>query len=216
MTHAQMPIPAEESTQAGFAKIYAETNPPWDIGKPQPPFIAVADQIKGPLLDSGCGTGGTAVYFAKRGLAVTGIDFVAQAIALAQARAQAQGVSVDFLIKDAMTLAAWDKRFVSVIDSGLYHIYDAAERRRYVEGLTHITEPGGHLYLFAFADGPSAPGGGLTREDIASDFSQGWQIEAIDYAPGEVNPAFEHPEMLADLKMWFAIIRRTASNGAAE
>lgn len=210
MTHAPMPIPAEESAQAGFTKIYAETNPPWDIGKPQPPFIAVADQIKGPLLDCGCGTGGTSVYFAKRGLAVTGIDFVAEAISLAQARARAQGVSVEFQVKDAMTLGTWDKRFASVIDSGLYHIYDAAERRAYVEGLAHITEPGGHLYLFAFADGPAAPGGGLTREDIARDFAQGWQIEAIDYALAELNPASEHPEMLADLKMWFAIIRRAA------
>ncbi len=209
MTHGQMPIPAEATAQAGFAKIYAETNPPWDIGKPQPPFIAVADRVKGPLLDCGCGTGGTSVYFAKRGLAVTGIDFVAQAIDRAKARARDQGVSVDFLVKDAMTLGTWDKRFASVIDSGLYHIYDAAERRSYVEGLAHITTPGGHLYLFAFADGPSAPGGGLTREDIAHDFSQGWVIESLDYAPGELNPAFEHPEYMADLKMWFAIIRKT-------
>jgi SAM-dependent methyltransferase len=206
MTHAQ--IPAAESTLAGFTKIYAETCPPWDIGKPQPPFIAVQGQINGPLLDCGCGTGGTSVYFAARGLAVTGIDFVEQAVALAKARAAANKVTVDFLVKDAMTLAAWDRSFASVIDSGLYHIYETADRQRYVAGLRHVLQPGGKLFLFSFADGPHAPGGGLTREDIARDFADGWQIESLDYAAGELNPAFEHPEQLDGLKMWFAIIRR--------
>lgn len=206
MTHAQ--IPDEDSTLAGFTKIYAETNPPWDIGKPQPPFIAIADQINGPLLDCGCGTGGTSVYFAARGLAVTGIDFVKQAVDLAKARATATKVSVEFLVKDAMTLVTWDRTFASVIDSGLYHIYERIDRRHYVDGLRHVLQPGGKLFLFSFADGPNAPGGGFTREDIARDFADGWQIESLDYAEGELNPAFERPEQLEGLKMWFAVIRR--------
>jgi SAM-dependent methyltransferase len=209
MTHAPMPIPDDETTQEGFTRIYAESCPPWDIGKPQPPFIAVQDQITGPLLDSGCGTGGTSVYFARRGLAVTGIDFVKQAIALAQARAAANEVAVEFLVKDAMTLLTWNRTFASVIDSGLYHIYEPVDRHHYIAGLRHVLQPGGRLFLFAFAEGPAAPGGGLTRQDIARDFADGWTIERLDHAEGELNPAFEHPEQLADLKMWFAIIRRT-------
>lgn len=209
MTHAQKPE-HYESAQAGFTQIYAETNPPWDIGKPQPPFIAIENEIEGPLLDSGCGTGGTSVYFAKRGLTVTGIDFVEEAIARAKARAAKEGVTVAFEVKDAMTLAQWDKRFASVIDSGLYHVYEAAQRQAYVQGLAHVLNPNGRLYLFAFAEGPKAPGGGLSRADITADFAEGWQFEALDYAPGEVNPAFEHPEQLEGLQMWFAVIRRTA------
>jgi SAM-dependent methyltransferase len=208
MTHAQMPVPEAENTQAGFTKIYAESSPPWDIGKPQPPFIAVQDQIIGPLLDSGCGTGGTSVYFAKRGLKVTGIDFVKQAVDLAKARATANRVTVDFLVKDAMTLLTWDRTFASVIDSGLYHIYESVDRRHYVAGLRHVLQTGGKLFLFSFADGPNAPGGGISRQDIERDFAEGWLIESLDYAPAELNPAFEHPEQLAGIKMWFAVIRR--------
>ncbi len=209
MTHA-LPVPNEKSTQAGFAKIYAESNPPWDIGKPQPPFLAVADQITGPLLDSGCGTGGTSVYFAAAGLAVTGIDFVEEAIARAKARAAVAKVTVEFLVKDAMTLDTWDRSFASVIDSGLYHIYEAADRQRYVAGLGHVLKRGGRLFLFSFADCAGAPGGGISRTQIEQDFASGWQIESLDYAPGELNPAFEHPEQMDGIKMWFAIIRRTA------
>ncbi len=204
---------AVESTQAGFAKIYAESTPPWDTGKPQPPFVAVADQIKGPLLDCGCGTGGASVFFAARGLAVTGIDFVEQAIAMARARAAAHGVTVDFRVMDALTLNAWDKRFASIIDSGLFHIYDdAAVRQRYAEGLAHVLEPGGRLFLFSFADGPKAPGGGVSRAALQAAFAEGWEIESLDYAEGEVNPGFDpasFPEKFSlDIKMWFAVIRR--------
>ncbi len=153
-----------ESAQAGFAKIYAESDPPWDIGKPQPPFIAVADQITGPVLDSGCGTGGTSLFFAARGLRVTGIDFVEEAIARARAKAVQRGLTVDFLVKDAMTLGEWNQRFASVIDSGLFHIYEGPEQQAYVRGLAHVLLPGGRLFLFSFAESASAPGGGMSRQ----------------------------------------------------
>ncbi len=55
------------SAHVGFSKIY-EGNPPWDIGKPQPPFVTVADQIVSPVLDAGCGTGNTALFYAALGI----------------------------------------------------------------------------------------------------------------------------------------------------
>ena len=45
------PVP-DRST---FEAIYAG-QAPWDIGKPQKPFIDMADQIAGSVLDAGCGT----------------------------------------------------------------------------------------------------------------------------------------------------------------
>jgi 2-polyprenyl-3-methyl-5-hydroxy-6-metoxy-1,4-benzoquinol methylase len=57
-----------ESAYAGQA--------PWDIGKPQKPFIDVADRITGSVLDAGCSTGDTALFLAGRGCQVTGIDFL--------------------------------------------------------------------------------------------------------------------------------------------
>lgn len=44
-----------------------------------------ADQIKGPMIDAGCGPGHWTNYLAERGVAVRGIDFVPEFIAHAQA-----------------------------------------------------------------------------------------------------------------------------------
>jgi SAM-dependent methyltransferase len=195
-------------THASFAEDYVKGNPPWDIDKPQPPFRAIADEVESPVLDSGCGTGGMALHFAARGHVVTGIDFVEQAIDLARAKGTERGVAVEFLVMDAMTLASWDRSFATVLDSGLFHIYGGDERKCYVAGLAHVLRPGGRLYLFSFADGAPVPGGGLSRQQIHDAFADGWEIESLDYANGEMNPAFEAPQQFADAKMWFAVIRR--------
>lgn len=195
----------------GFTEIYTG-NPPWDIGRPQAPFIAVAEQIKAPVLDAGCGTGNTSIFLAGRGLEVTGIDFVEEAIRQAREKAAQRGLQIDFEVKDAMTLLAWDKHFASVIDSGLYHIYEVGNRQAYVQGLAHVLQPGGRLFLLSFTDDEPSAQGGVSKDDLYIDFADGWQIESIEEVRGEINPAFitEHPEAFPEggPKMWFAIVRK--------
>jgi len=48
----------DNPTHHRFQTAY-EGKPPWDLGRPQPPFVEVADQITGSVLDAGCGTGET-------------------------------------------------------------------------------------------------------------------------------------------------------------
>ena len=200
------------SAQEGFTKIYADGNPPWEIGKPQPPFIEAADKVTGPVLDSGCGTGNSSLFFAARGLKVTGIDFVEEAIRLARAKAAERSLSVEFLVKDAMTLGDWDERFASVIDSGLFHIYSGDERQRYVQGLAHVLKPGGRLFLFSFSDKLPPEMGGVSKQELYDIFAKGWDIESLQLVQGELNPAFAEEfsdwSPNGDPKMWFAIIRR--------
>jgi SAM-dependent methyltransferase len=197
------------SAHAGFSKIY-EGNPPWDIGKPQPPFVTIADRVIGPVLDAGCGTGNTALFFAALGRQVTGIDFVEEAIRRARAKAAERGLTAEFLVKDAMTLGEWDRRFASAIDSGLFHIYDGDERRCYVQGLANAIRPGGRLFLFTFTE--EATEGGVSRQQLYEIFADGWEVESVELVRGEVSPAFtaEFPDAFPEggPKGWFAIIRR--------
>jgi len=200
-------------TQEGFTQMYAG-NPPWEIEKPQPPFVDVADQVTGPLLDAGCGTGSSSVFFAERGLAVTGIDFVEEAIRRAAEKAAARGLPVRFLVKDAMTLDAWDESFASVIDSGLFHIYSREQRRQYVRGLAHVLRPGGRLFLLSFSDEEASFAGGVSTEELETEFADGWKIESVRTVRGEVSEEFraEFPKDFPEEgpKMRFAVIRRTA------
>ncbi|HKN42760.1 MAG TPA: hypothetical protein VJW23_02465, partial [Propionibacteriaceae bacterium] len=52
-----------------FNAMYDAGPPPWDIGRPQPAFLELADQglLVGRVLDVGCGTGEHALMAAARG-----------------------------------------------------------------------------------------------------------------------------------------------------
>jgi 2-polyprenyl-3-methyl-5-hydroxy-6-metoxy-1,4-benzoquinol methylase len=77
------------------------------VGKPQPAFEAAADKVVGSVLDAGCGTGEHALFFAARGHAVTGFDFLEEPIAAARRKAAARSLIVKFLVKDALKLHEW-------------------------------------------------------------------------------------------------------------
>jgi 2-polyprenyl-3-methyl-5-hydroxy-6-metoxy-1,4-benzoquinol methylase len=70
-----LPGPAADRSVEDFDRSYTGT-PAWDIGRPQPIFVGLADEgaIRGQVLDAGCGTGEHALMAASRGLEATGID----------------------------------------------------------------------------------------------------------------------------------------------
>ena len=70
----------------------AGSRPPWDIGRPQPAFVRLADGglLRGRVLDAGCGSGEHALLAAARGADVVGVDVSPRAIARALTQA-AQG-----------------------------------------------------------------------------------------------------------------------------
>jgi 2-polyprenyl-3-methyl-5-hydroxy-6-metoxy-1,4-benzoquinol methylase len=138
-------------TRETFESMYTG-KAPWDIGRPQKVFVDVADQVQGSILDAGCGTGENALFFATKGHPVVGIDFLELPIQAAKQKAQERGLHAEFLQMDALTLTTFDRKFDSVIDSGLFHVFSDADRLQYVAGLTHVTRPGGKIYLACFSD----------------------------------------------------------------
>jgi SAM-dependent methyltransferase len=196
--------------RALFENLYAG-KAPWDIGKPQAPFVAVADRVAGPVLDAGCGTGDTALFFAARGLKVTGIDFVDEAIRRARAKAAERGLAVEFLVKDALTLGDWDQRFAGVMDSGLFHVFSDDDRRRYVRGLASVVAPGGRVYLMCFSDEEPGTEGPrrVSRQELHDAFADGWEVESVQPIRVEVNPEFTGFTFSpGGPKAYFAIVRR--------
>jgi SAM-dependent methyltransferase len=68
--------------------------PPWDIGRPQPAFVRLADRglLSGRLLDAGCGTGEQTLLAAARGAEAMGVDISPRAIARARDRRLDRGL----------------------------------------------------------------------------------------------------------------------------
>jgi SAM-dependent methyltransferase len=197
-------------TRSTFESAYGG-QAPWDVGRPQKAFVDAADQVRGSILDAGCGTGENALFFAARGHAVAGIDFLDEPIARARRKAAERGVDATFLVKDALTLKDWTERFDSEIDSGLFHVFSDAARRQYVEGLAAVVKPGGRLFLLCFSDAEPGTQGPrrVARPELHAAFSSGWVVESIRPSRFEVLPD------LKDLtfseggpKAWFAVIRR--------
>jgi cyclopropane fatty-acyl-phospholipid synthase-like methyltransferase len=184
---------------------------PWDIAKPQGPFVAIADWVESPVLDAGCGTGEHALFLAARGHRVTGIDFVEEAIRRARRKAAERDLSVEFLVEDATNLGDWGQRFASVIDCGLFHVFSDDDRRRYVEGLAHVLEPGGRLFLLTFSDEEPGSEGPrrVSRQELYDAFADGWWVESVQPCQIEVNPEFTEVKFSeGGPKAWFAVIRR--------
>jgi cyclopropane fatty-acyl-phospholipid synthase-like methyltransferase len=196
--------------RATFENLYAGPAP-WDIGKPQQQFVAIADRVSGPVLDAGCGTGEHALFFADRGHRVVGIDFVEEAIRRARRKAAERGLSVEFLVKDALTLRSWGERFATAIDCGLFHVFSDEDRRRYVEGLAHVLQPGGRLFLMTFSNEEPGTEGPrrVSREELYDAFADGWEVESVQPCQIEITPEFTEVKFSeGGPKAWFAIIRR--------
>lgn len=143
-----------------FVQAYQGT-PPWDIGRPQPAFVALADAgvIEGPVLDAGCGTGENALFLAGRGLTVLGVDAVPAAIAAARTKAAERGLSAEFAVHDALDLGSLGRTFRTVVDSGLFHTFDDPEREQYVTALAAVLEPGGVAHVLCFSEHETREGG---------------------------------------------------------
>lgn len=193
-----------------FASLYAG-QPPWDIGKPQKPFIDLAEQITGSVLDAGCGTGDNALFFSGRGSIVTGIDYLEEPIRRAKLKAIERGLSAMFLVKDAMTLKDWSERFDNVIDSGLFHVFSDDDRKKYVEGLATVLKPGGRVFLACFSDEEPGTQGPrrISKKELHDAFAKSWAIESIQPVRFETRPDFKDMTFTeGGPKAWFAVLRR--------
>ena len=199
------------TTPMSWDTVYAPgaTPPPWDIGRPQPAFIRLADRglLSGRLLDSGCGTGEHVLLAAERGAEAMGIDISPQAIARSREKAAARGLPARFEVADALNLEQLGMTFDTVIDSGVFHVFDDQDRARYVASLSAVLRPGGHCYLICFSDRqPGEYGPRRVRQDeLRAAFSDGWAVTSIEADTFEVNPGMPTPTVQA----WLATILRT-------
>jgi cyclopropane fatty-acyl-phospholipid synthase-like methyltransferase len=176
------PVPSEQVNR--FSATYDAGAPPWDIGRPQPAFLELAEDgaLAGRVLDVGCGTGEHALMAAAHGFDASGIDAVPQAINLAQRKARERGLTARFLVWDALKLSDLSEHFNTVLDSGLFHVFDDEDRARFVAALAAVIPTGGRYYMLCFSDrqpgtlGPRR----VSEAEISAAFQPpDWRVDAI-------------------------------------
>jgi SAM-dependent methyltransferase len=202
------PTSHERMTGLPWDASYHDGPAPWDVGHPQPAIVRLGAEgaFAGDVLDAGCGTGENTLLIAALGLPVLGFDVAQTALAIARENASRRGLDAEFVAADALELDRLGRRFATVLDSGLFHTFDAGERPRYAASLASVTEHDGTLYVLCFSDqGADTGPHPVSREDLRMAFNRGtgWNIDAIE--PDRVQTRF-HDENGAPA--WLATIKR--------
>ena len=215
-------------TTPSWDDAYAGSVPPaWDLGQPQPAFVRLAEQglLTGTVLDVGCGTGEQTLLAASHGADALGVDVSPLALEIARGKAAARGIpaaaggqvgpaaaggqvgSARFEVADALKLGELGPGFDTIIDSGLFHVFDDESRIRYVTSLASVLRPGGRLCLMCFSDrqpgmfGPRR----VSQDELRAAFADGWTIVAIEAEAFALNRgAFG----IATAQAWLATVSR--------
>jgi SAM-dependent methyltransferase len=123
------------------------------------------------------------------------------------AAAGGQVGSARFEVADALKLGELGLGFVTIIDSGLFHVFDDESRVRYVTSLASVLRLGGRLYLMCFSDrqpgmfGPRR----VSQDELRGAFADGWTIVAIEAEAFALNrEAFG----IATAQAWLATVSR--------
>ena len=175
-----------------------------DRAKPCPFFVASPDEslaewvgsgriATGRALDLGCGHGRNAVFLARHGFQVEGLDLSATALRWAQERAVDAGVDVTWRNESVFDATFTAGGYALVHDSGCFHHIAPHRREQYVDLVVRALRPGGWFTLTTFRpEGGSgytddevyersSLGGGLgyTEEQLRAFWSRGLDVQQV-------------------------------------
>jgi 2-polyprenyl-3-methyl-5-hydroxy-6-metoxy-1,4-benzoquinol methylase len=128
-----------------FKEAYDKNDAPWDSGKPEPELIRLIDAGKLPgksLLEFGCGTGTNAIELARRGYAVTAVDYIPKALEQACDKAVKANVKIDFRQADLLSNPKLGGPYDVIFDRGVYHSVRTENMPAFRKTLESVTRPG--------------------------------------------------------------------------
>lgn len=177
--------------EAGF-----DGAPPWNIGEPQPELAAlIADgQVRGEVLDAGCGHAELSLALAAQGYTVVGIELTPTAVAAATTAAKDRNLpNATFVQDDITTFTGFDGRFDTIIDSTLFHSLPVEGRDGYQQSVYRAAAPGATYYILVFAKGAfpaelQEKPNEVDEAELRAAVGKYWEID-------EIRPAFIHANM---------------------
>ncbi|MEV4895255.1 class I SAM-dependent methyltransferase, partial [Nonomuraea sp. NPDC055795] len=125
---------------------------PWEIG-PRAELVELVRSGRlapGRAVDLGCGTGANAIFLARHGFEVTGLDFASAALAKARRNAARAGTGVRFVEDDLTRLRQDHGDFDVLVDYGTLDDLSPPRRDRYVDNVVPLARPGARFLLWCF------------------------------------------------------------------
>ena len=168
----------------------ADQPPPWDIGRPQPVFARLADQG---LL------GGAAARLRLRDRGEHHDGGRARRRRPGRRRrpdrhsegprkAAERGSAARFEVADVLELGQLGRTFDTVVDSGVFHVFDDEDRIRYVASLATVMRPGATCYLMCFSDRqPGRRPRRVSPAEMTAAFRDGWDVRGISAETFAIN-----------------------------
>lgn len=155
-------------------------SPGWDTGRPSTNLQKVlTDELVKPCRAAvlGCGTGNNAIYLARQGFDVSGVDIAPTALDLARVKAKQAGVEVNWLLAD-VTRAPKVRPFSFIFDRGCYHGVRQSDAAGYVATLRQLTHRGSRILILAGNANEEQHYGPprVKEEEIRRDFAEGFRI----------------------------------------
>jgi ubiquinone/menaquinone biosynthesis C-methylase UbiE len=145
-------------------------------------------EIRGRVLDVGCGTGENALFYAARGHETWAIDFAPLAIQRAREKGSVRAANVRFEVASALELGDLGESFDTVTDCGMFHTFSDEHRPRYSRSLASVLRPGGRLFVLCFSEREPTDWGGprrVTEPELRATFDDGWKVRWIRAAQFE-------------------------------
>jgi SAM-dependent methyltransferase len=174
--------------------------PHWS-GEPNPTLVAeVATHQPGRALDVGCGEGGDAIWLARRGWQVTGIDPSGLALDRARAAGRAAGVEVTWVRAGLLDLPEDHGTYDLV--AAHYPVLPLGDGDAAAAALLTAVAPRGTLLVVHHELDPAHAaehgfdlGAHVTPEVVAGHLDDGWTVEVAETRAGgaERDSTGEHP-----------------------
>jgi SAM-dependent methyltransferase len=171
------------SDVARWDEHYRTGTPPWQTPGPSSELQrVVAEERIAPCraIDIGCGAGMHAVWLARQGFDVTGVDLSPLAIDQARRRGAEAGVTIRFEEEDLLALRRDYQPFAFFFDRGCYHAVRRIDAAAYVHSLERLTLPGAlGLVLAGNSRSTHKPGEGppvVSEEELRSELEPAFEI----------------------------------------
>jgi len=199
-------IIANKPNWATFHKEVSPEQQKWSFDDTDPDIWRILPQLQDPILEIGFGNG----YQLRRCLDerrdIYGTE-VSQEPVERLAEALGEGHS-DRVWVDDIRRTRLNKTFSAIIDRGVFHVFNEAERLFYVQSISKLLAPDGKLVIKCFSDKEEDRGTGpfrLSKSDLESSFSPWFKITHFEHCEFQMSTEYfggQYPKAFLAVIEW--------------